>query len=408
MGLVEAIDPPDDGGDNAEPSQPRIPHLPAPVLAIVLDHLPFDDVRKAIQAAKIFATDVASHVKTLNIMRTRELGYGNYRFITRFHNVTCVKILCLIRVRRNEHYEHSFSLSVNRDSVDLIIPFIGHFTHTIRDAYLGGFDSEGFVSYDCDYSNSHLEDNRLIRSLLIGPNSLDSAFRKNMFPKNINIFGLPYGCHALPIAWTNDPTNGSTCSFCLRICQSFPAQCIKDGLLSGELGYCLSHIDFCDVIRKRFGGNQIQLEGLSLIQKIFGKAEVADFLNRESQDAFIGRIGLPIDPEQLDMVYIRYLHSEQLDTIEHTVSCGFDPSQLRFYDVIRLIRAETESYEDSRKRYDSDPELFILMLKSTYERLVALRFPIGEANPSLIIANDEDPLISEAIEDYERSRTDLA
>ena len=135
---MEVVDPPDPdpphggGDDAAEPQQPLVPHLPAPILAIVLNHLPFDDVRKAIQAAKIFATDVASQVKTLNIMRTRELGYGNYRLITRFRNVICVKILCLVQVEYIYVYKNPRLLWVNGDSVGLILPFIGHFTHTIK------------------------------------------------------------------------------------------------------------------------------------------------------------------------------------------------------------------------------------------------------------------------------------
>ena len=55
-------DPPNGDNNNAEPQQTHTPQLPAPVLAIVLEHLPFDDARKAIQAAKTFATDVASQV----------------------------------------------------------------------------------------------------------------------------------------------------------------------------------------------------------------------------------------------------------------------------------------------------------------------------------------------------------
>ena len=60
MEVVVPNHPSNGGDDAAEAQQPYIPHLPAPILTIVLDHLPFDDVRKAIQAAKTFATDASS------------------------------------------------------------------------------------------------------------------------------------------------------------------------------------------------------------------------------------------------------------------------------------------------------------------------------------------------------------
>lgn len=407
---MEVVDPPDPdpphggGDDAAEPQQPLVPHLPAPILAIVLDHLPFDDVRKAIQAAKIFATNVASQVKTLNIMRTRELGYGNYRLITRFRNAICVKILCLVQVEYIYVYKNPRLLWVNGDSVGLILPFIGHFTHTIKTVYLGGFDrNEGFVPYDSDNSFSKSRDSRLFQSLMIGKCSFEHAYIRGWIPQNLKVVGLPHGCRSFSLSVTR-----INCMFCKRICLSFPTRFIQDGLFTVDYGFCLDRKTFCNITRERFGDRNIQLEGMCFI---FDQMKIADFVDSEAQDSFCSRLSLSIDPKELDMVYIGFFDDDQFDNIERLVRDGFDPSQLKFYEVLFMMRPQyanskcstLDLYAEYRESYVSDPTFFNLLLKSSFDRLVSLGFPLL-ANSDLIVADDDDPLISAAIGRYNRPR----
>ena len=408
---MEVVEPPgpvptNGGGDGAaEPQQPPVPHLPAPILAIVLDHLPFDDVRKAIQAAKTFATDVASQVKTLNILKTRELGYGNYRLITRFRNVTCVKILCLVQVEYIYVYKNPLLLWVNGDSVGLILPFIGHFTHTIKTVYLGGFHrNDGFVPYDSDNSFSENRDSRLFQSLMIGNSSFEHAYIRGWIPQNLKVVGLPHGCRSFSLSV---PTRRN-CMFCQRICRSFPIRFIQDGRLMVDYGFCLDHETFCNITRKRFGGQNIQLEGMSLI---YDEMKTAEFVDREAQVSFCSRLGLSVEPKELDMVCIGFFDDETFDNIERLVRDGFDPSQLRFYEVLFMMRPQyanskcsiMDSYAEYQDSYVSNAAFFILLLKSSFDRLVSLGFPLNE-NSDLMVADDNDPLISEAIERYNRPR----
>ena len=398
-------DPPYGGDDGAvEPEQLLVPHLPAPVLAIVLDHLPFDDVRKAIKAAKIFATDVASHVKTLNIMRTRELGYGNYRLIMRFRSVTCVKILCLVRVEYIYVFKDPLCLPVDDDSVDLILPFIGHFTDTVQTIYLGGFDrDEGFVPYESDsHSPEMIEHNHLIRSLMTGPNSFQYAFNKGRLPQHLKLIGLPNGCSEVPILEFRELARLGTrnCGFCKQICQSFPIDFVHDGLLMGQYGFCMNPGGFRQLSKERFGeAGGIQLEGICWLQQYFeSELHLVEFLCEGKQNDFCNRLRLLELPREPDVVHITFFSEETMVELEGIIHRGFNPSILRFYDVIRFMYPTSGTYEDFRDGFVNDPSDYII-LRSTFDRLISLGFPLKE-NSDLIIANDDDPVISDAIEEY--------
>ena len=395
-------DPPNGDNNNAEPQQTHTPQLPAPVLAIVLDHHPFDDVRKAIQATKIFATDVASQVKTLNIMKTRELGYGNYRLITRFRNVTCVKILCLVQIEYIYVFKDPCRLPVDGDSVDLILPFIGHFKDTVQTIYLGGFEEgEGFVSYESDWHSPEMtEHNLLIRSLMTGPNSFEHAFSKGRLPQNLKVIGLPHGCRDLPLRELSESRRqrSTDCSFCKRICRSYPVGFIHDGLLEGPYGFCMSTSSFHQAARERFGeAGNIQLEGISWLQENFERRlHLVEFPSEEKKNAFCDRHSLFDSPQ----VFITFYSEDIMIELEGIIQRGFNPSKLRFHDIIRLMHPTVGSYEDVRDAYVNDPSHYYVILRSSFDRLISLGFPLEE-NSDLIVAKDDDPLISEAIDDYE-------
>ena len=337
-------------------------------------------------------------------MRTRELGYGNYRLITRFRSVTCIKILCLVLVEHIYVYNNPLLLWVNGDSVGLILPFIGHFTHTIKTVYLGVFDrNEGFVPYDSDNSFSKDRDSRLFQSLMIGKSSFEHAYIRGWIPQNLKVVGLPHGCGALSLGGTR-----RNCMFCKRICRSFPFRFIQDGQLMVDYGFCLDHKTFCNITRGRFGSRNIQLEGMCFI---FDQMNIADFVDSEAQDSFCSRLGLSADPKELDMIYIGFFDDETFENIERLVRDGFDPSQLRFHEVLFFMLPEyanskcstLDSYAEHRDIYVSDSKKIILLLKSSFDRLVSLGFPLS-ANSDLIVADDNDPLISTAIERYNRPR----
>ena len=62
-----------------------------------------------------------------------------------------------------------------------------------------------------------------------------------------------------------------------------------------------------------------------------------------------------------------------------------------------------DSYAEYQDSYVGDAKFFILLLKSSFDRLVSLGFPLNE-NSDLMVADDNDPLISEAIERHNRPR----
>ena len=157
---------------------------------------------------------------------------------------------------------------------------------------------------------------------------------------------------------------------------------------------------FVELARERFGeeGN-IQLEGASWLQEKFERhLQLATFLSEEKQNAFCNRLGLPLWPTGPDNVYITYFPDETMDTLEGFIRRGFDPSKLRFYDVLRLMHPMVGTYEDVRDSVASDPGAYYLILQSTFDRLVSLGLPLQE-NSDLIVVDDEDPVIAESIEE---------
>lgn len=424
-------------------ARPTVSQIPPVAWGRVMDFLPYADVRRAMATGKLLAVEAPPYVRVLSTFNANEL---NVRAARRFNQVSEVNIYSLIQLNEWKHfytpqedgaeeevYNYGEWTSYCHETSLRVVPFLTSFSRLKR-CFVGGNDQwtrfylaeeflhdDGELKFKEDQPGYVIENkltkrwsskndiNRLnihdmyehdkpediktydnyeesYKQMLV---AFTNAFRTMALPADLELFGVLEPTQKEDARWYECDKD---CSLCREICNYFPLATVialtprpdADKYIGN---CCLSDSDRYDIVRSRPGGREIIKMAVygTLCKLLFQFSS-----HRISGHRFSGPFLDDVEDFADRMVirgargpkHVCYLPDQVIRRVTALVKGGCPvPSRKEVLDILGKRR---EKYNLRGKQ---------MLIKSTFDRLVALGLPIGEAD-FIVVDKTNEPALS--------------
>ena len=370
--------------------------LPSTLLGTVFDHLPYSEVRRALQTGKEISTTVAQNVQTLNIMAPNEMDAIAAR---RFPNVEQVNILCLFDCEHSGPRDRP-KLTLKPQVVSRIVPFLISIPK-LRQVSCGGFvfgrrgGGRGFREYRPDLEVEEKTSTENEEGVIEVMRAFAGAFATRALNPTLEVKGLG----AFP--WALDEYDRSMDAMREKgfqvfreVVATFPFSYVLRSIVSAQCHELFEVEPFLNVYRRDGSNTQIggwNLRAWQFVTKLMngmvrrGVDSAENEEERRDIEDICAKTQRSISLHYEDWFFMR---AKDLDSMENFTQMYFPkPGDVLTHDDMYYFIFEIGDF-DNTEILEMRSDNYCYLLSSTFDRLISIGAPLRRNDPRLVLLDD--------------------